>query len=285
MKIKQIPEDFIVEEIMDLKIELGPYHYYILTKKNRNTLDIIQEIKKRIGDVGFAGIKDKHALTSQYISVKNKIFFSLDNATFTYLGTGKEWVYMGKLTGNKFTITVRDLEKKLKPVKKIVNYYGEQRFGGKNAEIGKMLLQKNFKYACDALHLDVKNNDAVGALKKQGIHKLKFYVHAYQSSLWNILAIKSKKKVIPILGYLTEGHAYDTLMKKERIKKEDFLIRSIPEISSEGGKRERMILIKKFKTMEFTDDELNPGKKKQVVQFFLPKGAYATIALDNLLTV
>lgn len=283
MKIKQVPEDFVVEEVLDLKINPGPFFYYRLKKRNRNTLDIVHEIKKRLhSDVGFAGIKDKHAVTSQYIAVKKKITFSLDNVTFEYLGTGKEWVYLGKLQGNLFTITLRDLDKKIRPIKKIINFYGEQRFGGANAEIGKMLVTKKFKDACDALHIEAERNDYIGALRRHGIAKLKLYVSAYQSFLWNIRAGKNKKKIIPILGYLTEGKEYDALMKKDGIHKEDFLIRSLPEISSEGGQRERIIPVKRFKMLTFTDDDLHPGKKKQVVQFFLQKGAYATTVLESL---
>ena len=34
--------------------------------------------------------------------------------------------------------------------------------------------------------------------------------------------------------------------------------------------------------LSFSDDELYPGKKKQIISFFLEKGAYATTVLEAL---
>ncbi|MDP3728226.1 MAG: tRNA pseudouridine(13) synthase TruD [bacterium] len=284
MKIKELPEDFVVKEVLDLKIEEGSYHYYLVTKKNWNTLDLVKEIGQRlhVKDVGYAGNKDRNAVTSQYISVQKKITFTLKNVTFEYVGTGKQRIFLGSLKGNAFTLTLRDLEKKISPVKEVVNYFGEQRFSTKNALIGKMFVKKQFKDACKELELVTVQNDYVGALKRLGKEQLKFYVHGYQSELWNRLAEKSKKKSIPIIGYLTEGKDYDRILKEEGIAKEDFLVRSIPEIGVEGGERPRVVQVENFKSISFTDDELHPGKKKQVISFFLEKGAYATTVLDVL---
>ena len=267
MKIKEKPEDFIVEEVLNLHFEEGSYFYYFVTKKNWNTLDLVQEIAERlhVRDVGYAGIKDRNAVTSQYISVTKKISFSLKNVTFTFVGTGKQRIFLGSLLGNTFIITLRDLEKQVKPVKEVINFFGEQRFSVKNTLVGKMLIKKQFKDACKELELEALHNDYVGALKKIGKDTLKLYIHAYQSLLWNILAEKSKKKIIPIIGYLTEGKDYDALLKKEGITKENFLMRSIPEISSEGGERPRIVQVENFKTITFTDDDLHPDKKKQII--------------------
>lgn len=284
MIIKEFPEDFVVEEILDLPVQEGPYFYYLVKKKNWNTLDLVHEIAERlhVKDVGYAGIKDRHAVTSQYISVRKKISFSLQDVTFTFMGTGKQRIYLGSLKGNSFRITIRDLDYKLKATKKVVNYYGEQRFSEKNALVGKQLIKKQFREACNELGLDGERHDYAGALRRLGRERLHFYVHAYQSELWNRLAKRSKKKIVPIVGYLMEGKDYDEILQEEGIQKENFLIRSIPEISSEGGQRERLIAVKDFKTLAFEDDPLHPGKKKQIVSFFLSKGGYATTVLENL---
>lgn len=285
MKIKELPEDFVVKEVLHLQIEEGPYYYYLVTKKNWNTLDLIREIAQRlhVKDVGYAGLKDKNAVTSQYISVEKKISFTLKDVEFTYIGRGKQRIFLGSLQRNEFIITVRDLDKKISPVKEVVNYFGEQRFSTKNALVGKMLVKKQFKDACKELELDAVQNDYVGALKKLGKERLKFYIHAYQSDLWNRLATKSKKKILPIIGYLTKGKDYDAILKEEGVRKEDFIMRSIPEIGVEGGERNRVVKVENFKTISFTDDELYPGKKKHVISFYLEKGAYATTVLEKLL--
>lgn len=284
MKIKELPEDFVVNEVMDLTLEEGSYYYYLVTKRNWNTLDLVKEIAQRlhVKDVGYAGNKDRNAVTSQYISVQKKITFTLKNVEFEYVGTGKQRIFLGSLKGNEFIITLRDLNDKIKPLKEVVNYFGEQRFSTKNALIGKMLVKKQYKDACKELELEVANNDYVGALKKLGKERLKFYVHAYTSLLWNKIAEKCKKKIIPIIGYLTEGKDYDALLKEEGISKEDFIMRSIPEIGVEGAERNRVVKVENFKTISFEDDELHPGKKKQVISFYLEKGAYATTVLETL---
>ena len=73
------------------------------------------------------------------------------------------------------------------------------------------------------------------------------------------------------------------ILKKEKLDRKDFIIKQIPELSSEGSEREILMHVKGFKTLEFSDDELNKGKKKQVVKFYLPIGCYATVVVESLL--
>jgi tRNA(Glu) U13 pseudouridine synthase TruD len=285
MKVKQIPEDFVVEEVLDLEISEGPYFYYMMKKKNWNTLDLVKTIKNKlkVRDVGFAGLKDRNAVTYQYIAVKKKIEFTIKDVEFEYLGRGKKRVYLGKLKGNKFEITLRDLDQKLKAPKEVLNLFGEQRFGGKNDKVGKLLVQKKFKEACELLDLKMDGNNFVGVLRKVGREKLRFYIRSYQSYLWNKLAKTSDEDVIYSPGFLTQGHEYDEILKEEGIDKKDFIIRAIPEISSEGSERDRLVEVEDFKILSFEDDDLNPGKKKEVISFFLKKGSYATTVLESLL--
>ena len=77
-KIKDIPEDFVVEEIPLFRVKKsGTYTYFLLQKKNYTTEKAIQKIscffkvpRKRFG---YAGTKDKIAVTKQYCSVKGNI--------------------------------------------------------------------------------------------------------------------------------------------------------------------------------------------------------------------
>ena len=74
--IKDKPEDFIVKEITDISIkDSGEYIYFILKKRNYNTLDAMQKMADAlhipISRFGFAGNKDKKALTEQLVSVKD----------------------------------------------------------------------------------------------------------------------------------------------------------------------------------------------------------------------
>ena len=285
MKIKQIPEDFVVNEVLKLHVSNGDYNYYLLKKTNRNTMDVVKHLKNKGFKVGFAGLKDKNAVTTQYISVyRKRISFEIDNVELKYLGSGRKPIYMGQLEGNEFIITIRDLDKKLDDVKEVVNYFGEQRFSWQNVDLGRSLVKRDFKDVCKRLELDVHRNDYVNAMRAFGLKKLKFFIHAYQSHLWNeVVKGIEKKGKLSIFGFLTKDERYTGILKKEGITRKDFIIKQVPELSSEGSERDILMQVKGFKTLKFGDDELNKGKKKQVVKFFLPKGCYATVVVESLL--
>jgi tRNA(Glu) U13 pseudouridine synthase TruD len=284
MKIKSICEDFVVKESMDLKLCEGRYNYFLLEKKNWNTVEVIREIAKRLKikerEIGFAGNKDRKAWTFQHVSIpssKERVLgLKIKDVNLKYVGSGKERISLGELEGNYFEIVIRDIDS-VDKVDRIVNYFGEQRFGGNNPKIGKMLVLGKFKDACSELDLKVERNDCLGALKKIGFRNLKFYVHSYQSYLWNELVkgLKKEKKKIPFVGYLYDGKLYDEILKEEGIVAMNFLIRSFKEISAEGGEREMVVDVKDFKVEKIEDRVFR-------VSFFLPKGAYATEVIRQL---
>lgn len=285
MKIKEKLEDFVVNEVMNLDFCEGSYNYYLVKKKGRNTKDVVKFLKAKLNTkIGFAGLKDKHALTSQYFSVyQRKIFLDMDGVEFEFVGSGSKRINLGDHKGNEFKIVIRDLDKELNPVENIINYFGPQRFSKNNVDVGKALVQKDFAKACSLLELKVAKNDYIGVLRKFGLKKLKFFIHAYQSWLWNKVAKTVKKGELELVGFLTKDPRYDKVLAEEGIVAKDFIIRQIPELSAEGSPREVIVNVGKFKTLEFSDDELNEGKKKQVVSFYLPKGSYATVVVESLL--
>src|SRR3989344_5267938 len=100
--LKQIPEDFIVEEEIDLSLhDEGSYTYYKLKKKEKTTMEALQMLTRawRLGkkSIGFAGNKDKHALTTQYISILHgpKKIFETQDLSVTPVGTGVEPISLG----------------------------------------------------------------------------------------------------------------------------------------------------------------------------------------------
>jgi tRNA pseudouridine13 synthase len=110
-------------------------------------------------------------------------------------------------------------------------------------------------------------------------------VHAYQSRLWNevvkdCLDIGFEGKV-PIIGFGIDikdeklKKIINEKLEKEQITFRDFIIKQIPELSSEGSEREMFVEVKDFKVLEKGD-----GRVK--VSFFLPKGSYATVAIDEI---
>jgi len=208
--IKQLPEDFIVKEVSNVRIgEKGPFSYYLLKKRNRNTMDAVNLLSKKLRInkkfIGFAGNKDKKAVTEQIISIKKCNIKNLKqkDLEITLLGKGDERINLGDLEGNEFIITVRNLEKERElKINKIINYFDEQRFGkdSNNIRIGKALIKKDFKKAIELVdnreineYLKKNKNDFVNALRIVNTKLLRLYVHSYQSYLWNIAVEQAMK--------------------------------------------------------------------------------------------
>jgi tRNA pseudouridine13 synthase len=66
VKLKVVPQDFIVEEVADLEVsrESGPYAVYRLTKSSWDTFDLLDLLSRRIGvprdAISVGGMKDRH---------------------------------------------------------------------------------------------------------------------------------------------------------------------------------------------------------------------------------
>ncbi len=162
MRLKQLPEDFIVEEIIEIPLEkAGNQTYFWLTKRNWTTENALRVISRKLHTsprrFKFAGTKDKIAITKQLVSafkIPANVLqnIKLKDISIEIAGFGEAPVSLGTLKGNKFDITIRDikpkeitkLEKNLQKIKKagFRNYFGEQRFGKGNTHvIGKFILQ------------------------------------------------------------------------------------------------------------------------------------------------
>jgi tRNA pseudouridine13 synthase len=314
-KIKEKPDDFIVKEVSDLKLkELGKYAVCILKKKNYTTMRAVSQIANALmikaKDIGFAGIKDKSAVTEQFISVKSVdkgrlIKFKLKDISLEFKGYSNNPISLGDLKENEFIITVKAIDtkkiKKLEKNKKFLmpNLFGEQRFSKNNVAIGKLLLKGDFKNALnlilktnpdckDEIKKSIKKNlnDFVGALKLMPKKLLILYVHAYQSYLWNIcleeyVKTNTKNIEIPLIGFGTEDmdkkveKIIEDIMEKENVSFRSFINRSMPDISLEGGLRNAFIEIKNFEILE-------KGKDFVKIKFRLSKGSYATEAVKFL---
>ena len=163
-KIKEKPEDFVVKEILNLnKKKKGKYSYFLLKKKNWNTLDLVKKLSKKLNrDVKYAGLKDKQAVTEQYVSVEGvkEIKFNIKDVSIRKVGEGDEPIILGGLDGNKFEIVVRNLDsKKNLKINKIENYFDKQRFSEKNVEVGLALLKRNYSKLIKLLNL--KNKEEI----------------------------------------------------------------------------------------------------------------------------
>jgi tRNA pseudouridine13 synthase len=148
--IRQSASDFEVTEILDYELSGDGEHDYLwLEKQDANTAWVAGELAThaaiRESDVGFAGMKDRNALTRQWFSVRRPSSAGTDWNTFELPGVrileqarhGRK-LRRGAHSGNRFRIAFRDVDAPATRVDErlemlrdsgVPNYFGEQRFG------------------------------------------------------------------------------------------------------------------------------------------------------------
>jgi tRNA pseudouridine13 synthase len=158
-----------------------------MRKKNLATWDAIGMIANHLGinarEIGYAGLKDKNALTKQYISILKKHeekleSFKHENIKFLERTYHNNKIRLGHLKGNRFFIRLKKvnptaakkLSEALKMIKKdgMPNFFGYQRFGadGNNYKVGEAILK--------------------GKRKERNVKLKRLYINAFQSHMFNL---------------------------------------------------------------------------------------------------
>jgi tRNA pseudouridine13 synthase len=148
--IKQAPEDFVVDEILGFELAGEGEHVFLkIRKRGENTDYLARQIAKYAElpkmAVSYAGMKDRHAVATQWFSVhipgKREVDWSgLASASVAVLESVRHnrKLKTGALKGNRFEIAVRELEGEREAVEATLarireqgapNYFGPQRFG------------------------------------------------------------------------------------------------------------------------------------------------------------
>ena len=179
--------DFTVEEIPLYEFTGEGEHLVLqVRKKEMTTWEMLDAISNHVGirrrDMGYAGLKDKYAMTMQYISIpaihEEKLkAFSHDKIKILSTVRHNNKIRVGHLKGNLFKIRLKKvlgvqkdkLDSVLKWIKNngVPNYFGNQRFGndGDNWMDGKRLIE--------------------GTLKIRDRKTREFLMGSYQSYLFN----------------------------------------------------------------------------------------------------
>ena len=170
MKIKAIPEDFIVREVSDIPINksCGAFRIYKLEKRQWDTLDLVGFISRKLAigqnAISLGGMKDRYGETEQLISIASnpRLPDKVEEKNFalTSLGYSNDKITARSQSGNRFEITLRDItpmerklfERNFGTVKKfgVPNYYDEQRFGAARhgkGYMGKEIFLRNMENA------------------------------------------------------------------------------------------------------------------------------------------
>ena len=156
-RLRAAPEDFVVEEILGYAAD-GEGEHVLLTveKRGANTDWVARELARFAGvapvAVGYAGLKDRHAVTRQAFSVQLAGRPEPDWAAFPHEGVRvlastrhRRKLKRGALAGNRFALVLREVQGARAAAERVLeaivargvpNYFGEQRFGhgGGNVE-------------------------------------------------------------------------------------------------------------------------------------------------------
>lgn len=157
-RIRVVPEDFEVEEVPAYEPSGTGDHLFLWVQKRDVGPEflartIAQRLGIPVGDVGTAGLKDRHAVTRQWVSVPAPCeprISSIDGDGITVLSVSRHpnKLKPGHLRGNRFRLLIRDAERghadaliaivdRLK-AQGLPNFYGPQRFGrdGSTLDLG-----------------------------------------------------------------------------------------------------------------------------------------------------
>ncbi len=315
--IRKTLQDFVVSEVPAyLPSGEGEHLYVYLEKRGLTTREVFDHLHKvmRIPEksIGVAGLKDKHAVTRQWISIPLRYRERLPQleelAGVAILDTGihKNKLGVGHLRGNRFVILIRDIfpqgyETAQKVIARLTesgvpNYYGPQRFGlgGQNAVRGYQL---------------VKTGKGRGRpwLKK-------FLIGSLQSLLFNDwLALRLERSLFDrvVRGDIAKKHETRGEFIVEDPEKETPRARSL-EISATGPLHGRKYfeaqdqardiedeILQKYelsremfsarkgarRALRFPLEEVSLSREGDSLRldFFLPKGAYATAVLREIM--
>jgi len=291
---KQNRYDFIVTEI-PLK-EYGDLGNYIILKVKKTfmtTWELLSYISLKLDinehRIGYAGLKDKNATTTQYISIpliKGDIKKLLDSKNVEVLEQfkSKSKINIGQLKGNNFKITLHDVKEEhitsiyqvLAKIQKhgIPNYFGYQRFGE--------------DYDFNRAKAVVYGEEIITNKKVE--HLL---ISAYQSYFFNAWLSKrvelSKEKKLNKLEILDGDLFFDKdkkivsgLLPGRKVKRASLSAREIEEkfddefVYAKGYRREAWVKVSNIK------NKYNKQKNELVLDFDLPKGSYATVVIENI---
>ncbi len=311
-KFYQNIDDFKVIEVPIRFTNKGNFIILKIKKTNLGTWDLIEKLATGLkiydNEIGYAGLKDKNATTTQYISIPRK--YGKDIKKFHHpkieiLETffHKTKLNIGDLEGNFFEINLHDveqsdvgqIEKRLKEISKVgmPNFFGYQRFGRD--------VQENLEKANKIIYGDLKIRD----------RKLeKMLISAYQSDFfnrWLAKRIELSKESFKLLNgdvmmQLKEEKLFTPSKVNEQIQKDFQNQKSVPtgllsgrhvfrakyearEIEQEfddtyiqeKGLRRPAIVFPKDISVKYDNNT-----KKCKVKFILPRGAYATVLIENV---
>ena len=311
--LKLTPEHFVVEEIPLYEPSGEGSHLYItLRRSGQTTREVAGELASYFGltvdNVGYAGLKDKDAVTTQTFSLpielsEAQVRDKISNDTWEILAIKSHVnkLKVGHLLGNSFTITLANPTGSLADgqaicemlkIHGVPNYFGEQRFGrgGDNHQAGLDLLKSGRrgkgwrdKFLLSAFQSFIYNRYLAARIegglfeailtgdicKKYATGGL--FVSEDGAVETERLMAKELSATGPIFGAKMKAPQGPAADFESNILAELGLTRAEVDRAGVGDRRLNRLLIP-----ELTFEDSPTFKGEFILKFALPKGAYAT---------
>jgi tRNA pseudouridine13 synthase len=319
--VRAAPEDFRVDEIPAyLPSGAGAHLYLRVEKRGRTTRDVVRALAGALGvpdrDAGYAGMKDKDAVTTQWLSFPA----GRDPDPAALAGPGLRVLEVsrhanklrpGHVRANVFSILVRGGDPararavaEALAARGLPNFFGPQRFGseGRNAEVGRALLRGE------------DGPEVRRAARDRFLRRLS--ISAYQALLFNrwlaermadgLLAAALRGDVMkkldsgglftcedpavdgervarfeisptgPMFGHKLRSASGEALAREERVLAADGM--TLAAFARGGGEAEGTRRAARLPVRIELEDEGGGYRAR----FELPKGSYATVVLREL---
>ncbi|MFK2875603.1 tRNA pseudouridine(13) synthase TruD [Rhodanobacter hydrolyticus] len=312
-RLRCTPEDFVVEEILGYDADGNGEHALLwVEKRGANTDWLARELAKFAGvpplAVGYAGLKDRHAVTRQAFTVQlagkpdpDWSAFPHENVKVLAATRHGRKLKRGALRGNRFVLVLREAQGERERAEQVLaaiaargvpNYFGEQRFGreGGNLEqaramfAGRRVDRDKRGFLLSAARSQIFN-DVLAVRVERGTWDAQLDGEIWSlagSRSWfgpepynDVLAQRLAKGDIHPSGPLwgqgeppTAGEAGE--LEREVAATHDDLARGIAAARMDQERRPLRLLPKDLRWRWLADDALE-------LSFELPAGAYATV--------
>ena len=318
--IRSTADDFQVDENLGFDPAGKGEHILLqIRKRHLNTEAVARQLAKLAGvklmDVGYAGLKDRMASTSQWFSVNlagkpepDWTALACDDIQFLTVARHDRKLRRGALQSNRFSLIVRDLqgevsdiEQRLMRIKQqgVPNYFGEQRFGHANLDRAAAMFEGQLR---------VKDRHQRGLYLSSARSELfnRVLSHRVTAGYWNravagdVMMLDGTHSIFSIMQVdaeiekrITQGDLHptgplwgrgelrtglDARQIEESVLQECALwCRGLEEAELDQQRRTLRLKVHDLK-WDFT------SSGEMQVQFGLPSGSYATMVLREVVT-
>lgn len=303
-------DDFIVQELFDKKFAAkGTFLILHVKKINLTTWEMIDILASYLGvpssQIGYAGLKDKYATTTQYLSLPQS--YERELAGFYHKQVqiietfkSKRKISIGDLSANRFTVTLRDVDgikagKIEKTAKKLIktgfpNYFGYQRFSDDSIKQAKQMIEgeifikdKKVRKFLTSVYQSHQFNRWLSHRVQMSIDEGVDYFKLFSGDVMTDIRGKIFTPNIPLQNeFFAKSVTPTGLLPGRHVFRARGRAREIEELyddqflDAKGFRREAWIYPKAFGC------KYSPDDFSMQLEFVLPKASYATVFIENI---